>query len=354
MRFLLRLIIGLPILALAALSFAGLLEFDAYWIRMSDFPRLQYLIALMVLTVLLGALHVLGRGFRIVFGALALAAIAYNVVKLEPYLPGEITAESCPAERQLDVMIANVQLGNRESGELVSTVREAEPDLFFAMETDGWWEEELSVLEDEMPHTAQEITGSYFGLHLFSRLPLSETETPFPMGQDAPAVTTLVELPSGEPVRFLGVHPRPPHPGQSSMGRDAQLLWAGLQAHDADAPALVAGDLNTVPWESTFLRMRALGGITDPRLERGFLPSFDAKSTWMRWPLDHLLPTTGLTTLSLERHAAFGSDHYPMEATFCLRESGKSPLTLSDEMVQDARETLEAAQANAPKLPSAD
>ncbi|SFI12373.1 endonuclease/exonuclease/phosphatase family protein [Albimonas pacifica] len=349
MRVLLRVVLGLVAVALAGASFLALVETDAWWVRMTDFPRLQYAVALAALLALLAAARPAGRGLRIGLAALALAALGYNLTKIGPYLWGarSETAAVCAPDRRLTVMVANVRLENRHAEPLLAMVRARNPDLLLALETNAWWDARLSPLTQEMPHVVSEITGGHFGMHLFSTLPLEHAEALFPVGQDAPAIRATVRLPSGEAVRFLGLHPRPPHPGQSARGRDAQLMWAALQAREAEAPAVLAGDLNAVPWERSMERAQRIGALLDPRDALGFKPTYDATSWWMRWPLDQVLHQSGARTVAFTVLPGFGSDHYPVLAELCLDEAERTPSRLEDDDLEEAQRTIEAARNQA-------
>ncbi|WP_299821320.1 endonuclease/exonuclease/phosphatase family protein [uncultured Jannaschia sp.] len=349
MRTILKLALCGATLFLVGVSFLALIETNAWWVRMTDFPRLQYLIALILLLGTLAVSVPVSRRLRLGLGALVLAAIAYNAVKIAPYLPTQDgVAESCSPEDRISILVANVKLGNRESGALLEMVRAREPDLLLALETNEWWEAELANLADGWPNEVSEITGSYFGMHLRSRLPLRETAAVYPVEQDAPAIFATVELPSGDTVRVFGIHPRPPHPDQSSTGRDAELMWAALEAREAESPVLLAGDLNAVPWERTIERMQRIGGFIDPRESLGFMPSYDAHSWWMSWPLDQVLHQRGLSVLSMEVLPGFGSDHYPVEAVLCHSPTPFDPPELRDDDLAEARTTIAAALEGQP------
>ena len=209
-------------------------------------------------------------------------------------------------------MVANVQLGNREASRLLAAVDRETPDLLLALETDAWWDEALRPLEVSMPHTVQKLTGSYFGINLLSRLPLIHPEIRSLAGRTTPSILTGIVLGNGEVIDFVGLHPRPPLPWQSSSGRDAELYAAALRLRDRVEPGIVAGDLNATPWESAVDRMRRIARLIDPRRGYGYVPTFSAHSWWQSWPLDHVFHEGGFATVSLQRLDAFGSDHYPL------------------------------------------
>lgn len=344
MQGVLKVLIAAVTAGLAVLTFLALVETNLWWVRMTDFPRLQYAIALVVLLIVLVIARFMGPKTRLALAAVAIASLVYCGVKIGPYFFGDRqVSASCDAEDRLSVMVANVKLENRHAAELLQLVREREPDMLLAMETNEWWDDRLAELSDRMPYHAEKITGGYFGMHLFSALPLSETRIVFPLERDTPSILTTVQLRSGEEVRFIGLHPRPPHPSQPSTGRDGELMWAALDVRSSKNPAILAGDFNAVPWERSIERMQRIGKLIDPREVEGFLPTYDAQSWWMSWPLDQVLHQEGLSISSMSVLPSFGSDHYPIEVVLCDRASDREPPALRPDDLSEAETTVEAA-----------
>ncbi|MGU3664183.1 endonuclease/exonuclease/phosphatase family protein [Methylobacterium sp. A49B] len=326
---------------LAAASLVPLVPTEWWAVRLLDFPRLPLAFALAA--ACLALLPFLRRSSRTTATALALAACALVVDLwiLWPYLPTSTRqVDACPDERRLSVLVANVRLGNRNAGPLVEAVERERPDLFLAMETDAWWDEALKPLRASMPYGLQRITGSYYGIHFLSRLPLVNGDVRHLAGQDTPAVVTGVTLRSGEVVAFVGLHPRPPQPWQSARGRDAQLYAAAVVLRERVEPGVIAGDLNATPWEIAVERMVRLSGLIDPRRGRGYVATWNAHSHLWRWPLDHVFHEGGFTTVSVERLGAFGSDHFPYLVRLC-RRSGEG------QAAEIPREAGDVAAANA-------
>lgn len=344
MKYVLSTLLTLATLALFLVSFGALVETNLWWVRMTDFPRLQYLIALIAILALIAISRSVSAKLRFGLAALVALAIGYNTSKLLPYAPYSTPPQiACQADQELVVMVANVKKGNRNPDDLLQLVEEHSPDLFLALETDEWWDAKLAALDSQLPHKAQRITGGFFGMHVFSRLPLSETEVIFPVEQDAPAILTNVELPSGDLVHFMGLHPRPPHPEQSSTGRDAQLMWAALKARDKNLPVLVAGDLNAVPWETTIERLQRVGGFVDPREEFGYKATYDAHTWWMSWPLDQLLHQPELAVVNFEVLRDWGSDHYPVKVEMCNTPTHMEPPQLREDDIAEAEQDIDLA-----------
>jgi len=351
----------LVLLAVAtAASFLPLIETNAWWVRYADFPRLQLGT---VIVALLVALLAVGRpaGKRARAAAVlavalpAVAAVGYHAAKLYPYtrLAAYAAAgvEECPAERTLSVMVANVQKRNENAPAFLRLVEDVDPDVLLVMETDAWWDRHLSPLRSTFPEAVQHIPDSHgaFGMHLFSKLPLAAPAFRFLFDVYTPTLFTGIELPNGVMVQFLGLHPRPPLAWtQSTTLRDAQLLSAGLEARSSERPTILAGDFNAAPWEPVTRRSVRIGGLLDPRIGRGFYPTFRTGNLLISWPLDQILHQEAFGLLDFERLPDFGSDHFPVFARLChgtlgaLRQAAPTPRPGD---LEEARVSIEAARA---------
>ncbi|WP_238280890.1 endonuclease/exonuclease/phosphatase family protein, partial [Methylobacterium goesingense] len=306
--------------ALVACTLLPLVPTEWWAIRLLDFPRLHWAIGLMVVGIGVLLYPSKARWLTGLVLAAVLMALVVNVAILWPYRPdGGGHVESCPADRSLSVLIANVQLGNRNAPVLLDTVRKADPDLFLAMETDAWWDEALDPLRERMPNVLKRITGSYYGIELYSRLPLVNGEIRHLAKRETPAIVTGVTMRTGETIDLIGLHPKPPLPWQSSLGRDAELYAAATILNERVEPGILVGDLNATPWEIAVERMRRLSGLVDPRRGYGYVATWNAGSSWLRWPLDQIFHEGGFETVSIDRLDAFGSDHFPYLARLCRR-----------------------------------
>ena len=146
--------------------------------------------------------------------------------------------------------------------------------------------------------------------------------------------------------------PRPPQKGQSTAERDAQLLATALAARGDTAPHVVAGDMNSVPWEGVIGQAERVGRFLDPRVGRGLYITWNAKSAVMKWPLDQILPGPEFTVLSLKVLPAFGSDHRPYMAELCFDPAAaqhQPPRPLQSSDISAAEATVRKGQGEADK-----
>ncbi len=352
--------IRLSLVVLAAMilaTFVGLVAVDAWWIRVFDFPRLQFVL---VIVLAMALLLVLRTGKPWLWGGLGLLALGFQLFQLYPYSPlvakQAVAAARCSEANRLALLSVNVLQSNRDYGRMLGYLKDADADIILAMETDAEWVEALSPLEAQYPHGRKIPLSNSYGMALWSRLPLTELEDIELAGDETPLIRARVEMPSGQRPALFAVHPLPPRPGQSSSQRDAELILLADLVRESGRPTLVIGDFNDVPWSRVVETFQRVGQLVDPRRGRGFYASFDATNPFMRWPLDHVFHTDDFGVLAFETGPDVGSDHFALHATLCLDEARFEPRQEAPELTEEARENaieeLEAASDNVERMPS--
>ena len=63
------------------------------------------------------------------------------------------SADRAGRQETLRIMTANVLTPNRNSQALIALVRENAPDILVTLESDAWWQAQLSALEPAYPYT---------------------------------------------------------------------------------------------------------------------------------------------------------------------------------------------------------
>jgi endonuclease/exonuclease/phosphatase (EEP) superfamily protein YafD len=254
-----------------------------------------------------------------------------------------LPAERPSPERRLSLLIANVLMENRNADGLLAIVRDADPDLVLAMETDGFWAGKLAVLDDAYPFTLKHPLGNTYGMMLFSRLELRDAGFRFLLEEEVPSIRARIVLRSGRhAIPFYGVHPHPPSVLQDSASRDAEILLVAKEIRErGGGPAVVAGDLNDVAWSHTTRLFQRISGLLDPRIGRGLYSSFHAKYPFLRWPLDHVFFDDDFRLVRLERLPGFGSDHFPILIELSYEPAGADEQETPEPQDGDGREARE-------------
>ena len=351
-----RAIVALLVAALAVITFLPFLDTNAWWVRFLSFPRVQFLCALAVLLLISIALRGRLRWYGVLTSLVAAVALAVQSWMVVPYSAvapvAAASAATCADGNRIRVLEANLQMTNEHDDRLFKEIQAADPDVLLFEEVDDWWDKKLQELHGRYPNTKHFVTQNYYGITLLSRFPLVSPEIRFLADSRDPAVFSGVTLPSGDAIRFYGIHPRPPTFGQSSAERDAIVSAAALAIADDKAPAILVGDMNATPWSPIVRRAARIGGLLDPRLGRSWFPTWKANATVMRWPLDEMLFSRHFALMDFRVLPPFGSDHQPVLATLCyapqLNQSAPKP---QDGDIAAARAAVEAGQSAAGPSP---
>jgi len=309
--------------ALVFLSFLPLWETDRWWIRQWDYPRLQVAGLLLAVGAALLFMNI-KRGPRLwALAAAMLAALGWQVSHFLAYLPlysKEVASvETCSAERSLSLLNANVLLTNREFPRLLKLVAERRPDVLLLLEPGTRWAKAVAPLRRDFPFVLSEPAPNTYGMILMSRLPMAG-QINHVLQPGVPSAEVRLKLRGGQEVVLHALHPEPPWPGDDSGERDAELVATGRKVRDSGRAAIVIGDLNDVAWSRTSRLFKQVAGMGDPRVGRGFYPTFTARYPLLRWPLDHLFVSPHFEIVEIDRLADIGSDHFPMFFRICLTE----------------------------------
>lgn len=305
-----------------ALAVASLLPFirrEVWWIRVFDFPRVQIL-ALGLIALALCAVYWDLRTWQglTVFATIGVAVLvqAASIFRYTPVAGKEVISISNPdPDSILSLLVANVLMSNRHTDRLVRLIRDYQPDVLLLLEPNAWWERKLRVLEAQgYTYTIKEPRENKYGMLLYSRLPLRNTEVRYLLKPDIPSMRMEVQLRTKAWVLLHAVHPEPPSPTEadSSLPRDAELLMVAREIKDRRRPTIVAGDLNDVAWSHTTTLFQKISRLLDPRKGRGMFNSFHAQIPLLRWPLDHVFHSDHFFLDNIQRLPAFGSDHFPV------------------------------------------
>ncbi|USA55655.1 endonuclease/exonuclease/phosphatase family protein [Acinetobacter sp. C32I] len=332
------------------LSFWSLIPRDEWWFRGADFPRLQIL-ALGIITffVMLFVLSDWTLSTELLFLGLV-AAIAYQLKMVLPYTPlwrkqvKKVKKTQLNPEQQISLLVANVLTPNHKYHLLLEQIEILKPDLVLTLESNAEWQQALSPIEDDYPFRVAVPLENLYGMHLYSRLPLKDTEVKFILSNEIPSIHTAVTLPSGVQVQLYCLHPKPPSPTEAkdSTLRDAELLIVGDQIEDIDQSCIVMGDLNDVAWSRTTRLFQRISGLLDPRVGRYFMNTFHADYPLLRWSLDHIFHSTDFGLVDMKRLPHIGSDHFPV---YVVLQTGRVFEQQQQSLQQTAEDEQEAQEA---------
>lgn len=277
-------------------------------------------------TYLFTALLFLGlwfaKGTRGWIAALFGTAALINTVSIWPYsflAPTEINlVEGGSDDRCFTAMSINVLMDNRDYDGVIDQVEQADPDVLLLTEPDREWIRRLRPLISTYPYSRTHPQENTYGKVFASRLEVVETAIADEAGDETPTLYALLRTSSSDLIRFIGLHPEPPLPGQDTDSRDEAILAAAEKADGQIAGGIVMGDFNDVPWSATTEKFREEGDWRDPRIGRGTYPTFPSNWIWLGWPLDQIMVTGDVEVASFAVLPHTGSDHRAIIGRFCL------------------------------------
>ncbi|MHA6249565.1 endonuclease/exonuclease/phosphatase family protein [Pontibacter sp. CAU 1760] len=290
-----------------------------WFLKALDFPRLQTLIALLVTLVLFLLLNRTWHrwAFALLAGmGVSIVLQAYHIFPYTPLASKAVPSATAANEaNSFSLLLANVWMQNKSAAQLLDMISENQPDLVLAMETNERWIKQLQPLENQYPHKVLYPLDNTYGMALYSKLPLQDTEIKFLNHEKVPSIHTSVKLRNGKQFVLHAVHPVPPKPSEhpDNVGeKEVALVKLGKIVTSRQGPTVVAGDFNDVAWSKTSKLFGQSSRLHDVRIGRGLYNSFDATSFIFRWPLDHAYVSGEFKVIELKRFPAFGSDHFPI------------------------------------------
>jgi endonuclease/exonuclease/phosphatase (EEP) superfamily protein YafD len=301
-----------------------LIRANDWWIRWFDFPRLQIFAAGMFLVGLQFFWGLRTSRFRAVLFSTLLLAIGYQAYRIFPYTPLSGKQVKSAARGGNGVIIrfltANVLMHNRQAEKYLRVLAEANPDIILTTEVDDWWMARLTALDSSYPYQFKYPLGNTYGMVLHSKFPLVEPSVRFLAEPMVPSIHSGIQLPGGQMIHFIGLHPRPPGPTESedTAERDAELIVTAKISKESNLPVIILGDLNDVAWSRTTALFQKISGLLDPRIGRGMFNTFHADYFLIRFPLDHIFHSAHFKLMDMRRLPHIGSDHFPFYAALSL------------------------------------
>lgn len=332
------------------LTFWSLIPRDEWWIRGADFPRLQILVLGLIAFMLLLVWDQPWDLWRQIIFIALIAALAYQLKMVLPYTfiwkkqVKKVRKNQLNPDKQISLIVCNVLTTNDKYHLLIEQIQKHQPDLILTLESDQAWQNALSVIEKDYPYRVPVPLDNLYGIHLYSRLELKDTEVKFILSDEIPSIHTTVILRSGQPVQLYCLHPKPPSPTEAkdSTLRDAELLIVGDQIKDLDQSCIVMGDLNDVAWSRTTRLFQRISGLLDPRVGRHYINTFHADYPLLRWSLDHIFHSTDFALVHMKRLPHIGSDHFPV---YVVLQTGRVFEQVQDELEQTDADEQEAQEA---------
>jgi endonuclease/exonuclease/phosphatase (EEP) superfamily protein YafD len=280
---------------------------DRFWwgFETADVFRLQYLV------VLAGAAlaALLLRRPRLAVPAAALAAVNFAVLGIP--LTGSVTAApSRPALHALRLVVANVEVGNKDFAAVRRLVVQTRPDLFGVTELTPFMARQLGQRLPGYRTSVVEPRKDAYGIGVYSRVPLLSAKVVRFPSDGPPTVVARLRV-SGKPVTVVVTHVHTPFAGSIHV-RQLEALAAAARSR-LGKRVVVCGDFNTPPWTGPLRRFAADARLRDLYGSRAWAGySWPTWSSFLRVPLDNCFVDKGVAVIDHHDGPDVGSDHRPL------------------------------------------
>ncbi|WP_296621737.1 endonuclease/exonuclease/phosphatase family protein [Marivirga sp.] len=302
---------------LILISSLPLIRHDYWTFRIFEFPRAQKWVLNLVFLIASFIIFPSDDYFSFGFIFLLIANQIYLSYQIYPYLPiakKQMDSVSLNKKPNIKLLIANVYQDNQQWDKLTNMVKDEQADIVLLVETNKCWKDKCcAAFGAEYPYQVLEDRENTYGMLLFSKLELKNTQIHYWIKNELPSIETDIQL-ENRFIKLYAIHPEPPVPSQNPMStaRDAEILLVSQKTKADQMPTIVAGDLNDVAWSYTTDLFLKTSGLLDPRRGRGFFSSFHAKYPLFRWPLDHVFCSGHFRLQKIRRMESIGSDHFPI------------------------------------------
>ena len=299
----------------------SVIKLDNWVFRVFDYPRLQKFV-LSLLCIVIIIIFFKPSAFYYIMLSLMIGNLIFVGAKIYPFTflskKQVLKADKIDEDKTLSIVVANVYQYNKNCTGCLQTIRKANPDILLMLETNAYWDENTKELDDLFPYTVKIPLENTYGMLLFSKKELINTEIKYLVENDIPSIHTFLKLTDSVTIRLFAVHPTPPVPTENvrSTERDKELLLVADMAKASKEPVIVFGDLNDVAWSYTTKLFLKMSGLLDPRRGRGFYNTFHAHYFFIRFPLDHAFISQHFKFISMKRLKNFKSDHFPIYLKF--------------------------------------
>lgn len=308
------------VLFVLASIFPLLLAASSYLGRYYFLAELICNFRLQIVMMLLGAAAVvLLFGYRRWAGFLSITAVSIGAAIALALLPGI----NPPAGTQtIKLMSFNVLESNRNYRAAINCIQNEDPDILVLIEYGLNWDKKLRELNEAYPHRILKPRWHGFGIAVFSKLPLSNSQV-FQLtneATDVPFVVTQVSV-GDQQVQLAAAHLLSPLGRDRMKIRNKQLAEIGNHLRNTKKkPTILVGDFNCVPWSSFMKDMLTSTDLRDSRIGFGYHASWPMDLIPMRIPIDHAFVSDRIHVSDRRLLGSTGSDHFSVVLEFSISQ----------------------------------
>ncbi len=309
------LVVGLSVLPLGLFVFSLLGRYFFLAELVGNF-RAQILVMLIPFPIVLWMLGRWKWG-----SVLAIATVGAMIGVVSTFLPGY---QPAAGPKTLRLMSFNVFDQNQDADSVALRVRVEDPDVLTILEFSNHWAGIFEQFHDRYPYRVLEPRWHGFGIAVFSKYPLEETEV-YALTKkttDNPCIATTIKF-GNQTLRIVGIHVLSPTNIFRLRLRNKQLDELAQIMDRSDVPTIVMGDFNCTPWSPYLRDFLNKTGYRDSRQGFGYQPSWYAYSWLLLIPIDHAFVSNQVHIHDRYICKAAGSDHLPLVVEASVTEGQK-------------------------------
>jgi endonuclease/exonuclease/phosphatase (EEP) superfamily protein YafD len=256
------------------------------------------------------ALFFFGLSRKLGWAAFSLLCVMLNLMVILPwYLPAP-SAGVAP-QQELRVLLANVNVKNRNFEAAIALVQKEQPDLVAIVETNRDWLQALKAIESILPYTLFSPQAEGFGIALYSKFPLEAVEIASDKKFKDFHVMANVDI-AGTRVTAIALHPPPPKGTALTQIRNQELANIADVVRSLQTPVIALGDLNTTLWSPFYQKFINQTHLHNSRQGFGILPTWPSILPPLYIPIDHCLVSSNIQVIRTRTGRSIGSDHLPV------------------------------------------
>lgn len=336
---------------LVAATFLPFANNKHWFFRNFDFVRLQILF-LMCCSFLSILLFLQFNLWSIVSLIALFIAIIVQLKIISPYINlSKNNYKSNPPNKQvIKLLSSNVYQENNNYSAFLQLVKDLNPDIILAMETDTKWVENLKSLEQDYPHFKKVPFDNTYGMCFYSKLKTKSIKTHFFLQDDRPTIEALLQTENNQEFVFFGIHPPPPSPTEekTSKEKDGELMLIAKHIRILKLPIIAAGDFNNVCWSKIAHLFAKVSNLNDCRINKGFFSTFPVSPFFLRFPLDLMYSSNGVQVTKMLVKENIDSDHLPFYSEFWIDENeNKNNEALEEETISSTKDIIQEGKEEA-------
>lgn len=289
--------------------------YDRLWLfEILTHFTIQYLLILVLLTSVF-----LYRRNRIFI--LFLLFLALNIYKYYDLESVQVIRTS-QASQSIKIASINLDMSNTQYAKVLKFIHDYNADILLLTELTPAWLAQLNMLQAKYPHFYHIPEKGGFGIAMYSRFPMLNSQTVVLDNLISPAPSILSEIDvNGKKITVHGVHLFAPMTNRYFHARNRQLEKLAELTNNTESPLIIFGDMNITSWSSFYKNFIKETSLQQSTTGQGLQPTWPSYLFPFYIQLDHILLSKEFAVVSSSSKSYIGSDHYPLVAEISLPDT---------------------------------